>query len=76
MPSDVTPHVLRHSLASLAADMGFSDNVISGLLGHSRNSVTSRYVHLERSLIEAADKVANETAALDARLKEGQLDKI
>jgi integrase len=32
----ITPHVLRHSFASLAADMGIADHTISGLLGHSR----------------------------------------
>ena len=64
MPSDVTPHVLRHSFASLSADMGFSDNVIAGMLGHARSSITSRYIHLEKALIEAADKVAAETLRL------------
>jgi integrase len=61
---DVTQHTLPHSFASLAADMGYSDNVISGLLGHSRSSVTSRYVHLEKALIEASDAVAAETLRL------------
>jgi integrase len=64
MSPAVTPHTLRHSLASLAADMGFSDNVIAGLLGHARSSVTSRYVHLEAALVKAADLVANETMRL------------
>jgi integrase len=61
LPKDITQHTLRHSFASLSADMGYSDNVIAGMLGHSRSSVTSRYVHLEKALIEAADKVAQET---------------
>ena len=61
----ITPHVLRHSLASLAADMGISDHLISGLLGHARKSITSRYMHLsDRALIETADKVAQETLRL------------
>jgi integrase len=64
MPTDVTPHVLRHSFASLAADLGFSDTVIAGMLGHSRSSITSRYIHLEKALIEASDAVANETLKL------------
>ena len=57
MPKDVTPHSMRHSLASLAADMGVSDHLISGLLGHSRRNITSRYMHLsDGALIETADK--------------------
>jgi integrase len=64
LAKDVTQHTLRHSFASLAADMGYSDNIIAGLLGHARSSVTSRYVHLEAALITAADRVADETMRL------------
>jgi integrase len=64
MPSDISPHTLRHSFASLAADLGFSDNVIAGMLGHARSSITSRYIHLEKALIEASDAVAQETLRL------------
>jgi integrase len=65
MPDDVTPHVLRHSFASLAADMGLPDHTISGLLGHARQGITSRYMHLgDKALLDAADLVANETLRL------------
>jgi integrase len=64
LAKDITPHVLRHSYASLAADLGMPDHTISRLLGHAQKSVTSRYIHVERSLIEAADKVAIETLRL------------
>jgi integrase len=56
---DVTPHTLRHSYASVAGDLGFTEFTIAALLGHSAGSVTSRYVHhLDSVLISAADKVA------------------
>ena len=65
MPSDVTPHTLRHSFASLAADLGLADHTIAGLLGHARRSITSRYMHLaDKALIEAADLVAGHTEHL------------
>jgi integrase len=64
MPPDVTPHTLRHSFASLAGDLGLSDSTIAGLLGHSRQSMTSRYIHLDKALIAAADVVAAETLRL------------
>jgi integrase len=65
MAKDVTPHSLRHSFASLAADLGLADHTIAGLLGHSRQSITSRYMHLaDKALIEAADLVARETLKL------------
>jgi integrase len=60
----ITQHTLRHSFASLSADMGYSDNVIAGMPGHARSSITSRYVHLEAALIKAADTVALETLKL------------
>jgi integrase len=64
MPPDVTPHTLRHSFASLAGDMGLADSTIAGLLGHARSSITSRYIHLDKALIAAADQVAGETLRL------------
>jgi integrase len=65
MPKDVTPHTLRHSLASLAADMQMPDSIIAGLLGHKLGSITSRYTHLsDPALIDAANRVANETVRL------------
>lgn len=63
--TDITPHVLRHSFASLAADLGHSELVIGPLLGHAGATVTSRYVHsAEEVLIAAADAVAGRTAEL------------
>lgn len=64
---DVTPHVFRHTFASVAGDLGFSELTIAGLLGHAGRSVTQRYVHLDQALVLAADKVSQEIqSALDA----------
>jgi integrase len=65
MDKTITPHVMRHSFASLSADLGLSDNTIASLLGHSRGSITSRYMHgSDKALIAAADLVAQETIKL------------
>jgi integrase len=65
LPPDVTPHVLRHSFASLAADLGFSEPVIAALVGHQGRSTTSRYVHsADAVLLAAADVVADRSAEL------------
>lgn len=62
---DVTPHVLRHSFASIANDLGFTEITIAALIGHAKGSVTSRYVHtLDTTLIMAADTVAGYIKAL------------
>jgi integrase len=65
LPVDVTPHVLRHSFASLAADLGYSELTIAALVGHKGQTITSRYVHAaDAALLAAADAVAERTAEL------------
>jgi integrase len=57
--SDVTPHVLRHSFASIANDLGFTEVTIVALVGHAKGSVTSKYIHtLDTALIMAADTIS------------------
>jgi len=56
---DVTAHTFRHSYASVAGDLGYSDSTIETLLGHAAGTVTSKYIHrLDAVLIAAADNVA------------------
>ena len=70
LPADVTPHVLRHSLISLAADLGYSEATIAALVGHEGRSVTSRYTHAADSvLLAAADAVASRAAELMGEAK-------
>jgi integrase len=63
----ITVHTLRHSFAAVAAELGFSELTIAGLLGHSVPGVTARYAHVpDSALIAAADRVsARIAAALD-----------
>ncbi len=43
----VTPHTLRHTFASVAGDLGFSELTIRALLGHGSPSVTQDYIHVD-----------------------------
>ncbi len=64
LPADITLHVFRHSLASVAADLNMSESTIAALLGHKGRSTTARYIHVaDSAVIEAADRVAD--AVLD-----------
>ena len=64
LPADITPHVLRHSYASLASDLGFSEPTIAALIGHKGQGITSRYVHAaDAVLLAAADAIATEITA-------------
>ncbi|MEQ8246672.1 MAG: tyrosine-type recombinase/integrase [Alphaproteobacteria bacterium] len=56
---EITPHVLRHSFASEAHDLGFSEPTIAALLGHHSGSTTRGYIHhVDSALIMAADSVS------------------
>jgi integrase len=54
----VTPHVLRHTYASVAADLGFSELTIAALLGHSARGITQAYIHIDDAAKLAADRVS------------------
>jgi integrase len=55
----VTVHVMRHSFAAAAAELGYSELTIAGLLGHSVPGVTARYAHVpDSALVAAADRVS------------------
>jgi integrase len=59
----ITVHVLRHSFAATAAELGFSELTIAGLLGHSVPGVTARYAHVpDAALVAAADQVSSRIA--------------
>lgn len=56
---DFTLHTLRHSFATTANGLGFSEPTIAAMLGHSRGTMTSKYVHhVDDTLLAAADRVA------------------
>lgn len=62
---EITPHIFRHSFASVAGDLGFSDSTIGVLIGHKARTVTGRYVHnSDAVLLAAADTVARRTLEL------------
>ncbi len=57
--SGVSPHIFRHSYATVAFELGYSELIIAGLLGHHLSSVTSRYAHkVDHVLSDAADQVS------------------
>ena len=63
--ADVTPHVLRHSFASLANDLGYTEATVAMLVGHKGGSTTRGYIHgVDAVLLAAADAVADRTSEL------------
>jgi integrase len=65
LPTDVTPHVLRHSFASLANDLGYTEATVGMLVGHKGHGTTRGYMHgADSVLLAAADRIADRTAEL------------
>jgi integrase len=60
----VTPHTLRHTFASVAGDLGFSELTIRALLGHGSQSVTQDYIHIDEALKLATARTCEEIASL------------
>jgi integrase len=61
--TDFTMHTLRHSFATWANALGCSEPTIAALLGHSKGSVTAKYIHVvDPVLLAAADRVSTAIA--------------
>jgi hypothetical protein len=56
--------LLRHTFASIAAELGFSELTIAGFVVHALRCVTQRYVYLDSALVLAEDRTAAEAATL------------
>jgi integrase len=73
----ITPHTLRHSFATTANTLGCSEPTIAAMLGHSRGTMTSRYVHIvDDTLLAAADRVSNTIARAMAGEKPAEIHKL
>ncbi len=58
---DVRMHDLRHSYASVAANLGESLPMIGKLLGHTQAQTTARYAHLAADPVkDAAERIATQ----------------
>ncbi len=56
--------MLRHTFASIAGELGYSELVIRGLIGHAARGVTQDYTHIaDPALLRAADHVSVTIAA-------------
>lgn len=60
-------HTLRHSYASIAAELNYSDATIAAMLGHSLGTVTIGYTHFISEVLQAtADNVSKNYCAASA----------
>jgi integrase len=73
----VSLHTLRHSLATTANTLGCSEPTIAAMLGHSRGTMTSRYVHVvDDTLLAAADRVSGAIARAMAGEKPAKIHQL
>jgi integrase len=67
----VTPHVLGHSFASTANDLGLTEATIASLLGHAAGTTTSRYVHtIDSAVVAAAERVSGHINGLIRQMED------
>jgi integrase len=59
-----TLHTLRHTFASVAAELGFTELTIRAMLGHASQNVTQDYVHIDEALKLAVRRTSDEIARL------------
>ena len=77
LPPAITLHTLRHSFATTANTLGCSEPTIAAMLGHSRGTMTGRYVHVvDATLLAAADRVAGAIAMAMAGKRPATVTKI
>lgn len=75
-----TMHSLRHTFASVGAEIGVPDDIIARLLNHSSSKITSRYIAVDvDALREPMQKIVDElmkrlNAVTDASYEEEQTE--
>ena len=69
---DYTLHTLRHSFASEANDLGYSELTIGAMIGHGKHSTTADYIHhIDSVLLAAADMVSSRISSLAFKTDKG-----
>ena len=58
MREGLVPYGLRHTLCTLLADLNVGQNKIMAIAGHRKAETTARYIHMDESLKNVVDLVA------------------
>ena len=72
LADDVTPHTLRHTLASTAVASGASLFLTGKVLGHANARTTERYAHHALAPVAAVMEAASQRVATAMRTRDGE----
>jgi hypothetical protein len=67
---------LRHSFASIANDLGFTEVTIAALVGHAKGSVTSKYTGESGEFNLAAMRLARYSSSHRAVLRRRRMESL
>jgi len=61
IPSRVTPHMIRHTVATLLLTHGADVRIVQEVLGHASILTTQRYLHVSKELLRSALRLRHPT---------------
>jgi site-specific recombinase XerD len=72
IPSRVTPHMIRHTVATLLLTHGADIRIVQEVLGHASILTTQRYLHVSKELLRAALRLRHPTHYMHVAMPTGQ----
>lgn len=69
LTDNITPHILRHTCATVLTAQGIPSLVVADLLGHSNLATTRRYTHPTRKSLLGAMEVMNERRSFAPKVR-------
>jgi len=74
--SKVTPHMIRHTVATLLLRYGADIRIVQEVLGHASIATTQRYTHVSKEHLVSALKLRHPSQHLNILVPDHALDSL